>query len=248
MGAQVSEHTGGRRSLAAQIREGLRKAIVAGEYEPGARLPSESQLTETHGVSRTVIREALAGLRAGGLVESRQGAGVFVVGDHPQAAMPYVNDPARISSSVELLELRTPVEIEAAGLAALRRSPAQEESIFNRHVDVLGAIEANAPIRQADFNLHLEIARATNNPRFEEFLVMHGPSLIPRSEMVTQVRKELEGSYLPMLAAEHERIVLAISRRDEAAAREAMRAHLIGSQERHRDLLRTLSQSRVAVV
>lgn len=225
----------------AQIRDDLKRAIRSGDYEPGSKLPSESQLTETLGVSRTVVREALAALRADGLVESRQGAGVFVLGDANNGIVPHVTDPARISSSVELLELRTPVEIEAAGLAAARRSPAQEERIFEKHVAVLACIQEGLPIREADFDLHLEIARATNNPRFEEFLIMYGPALIPRSEFITQERRDMEASYLPMLAAEHEKIVHAISRRDEAGAREAMRAHLIGSQDRHRELLRSMA-------
>ncbi|RUY86847.1 FadR/GntR family transcriptional regulator, partial [Mesorhizobium sp. M7A.F.Ca.CA.001.10.2.1] len=56
----------------------IRKQLQAGEILPGHKLPTEGQLTETFGVSRTVIREALAKLAADGLVEPRQGAGVFV--------------------------------------------------------------------------------------------------------------------------------------------------------------------------
>jgi GntR family transcriptional repressor for pyruvate dehydrogenase complex len=242
----VSQLSGDKRSLAAKIGESLRHAIQAGEFEPGSKLPSEAQLTERHGVSRTVVREALSALRADGLVEPRQGAGVFVLDAVGQGAWgnPVVVDRARISSTVELLELRTPVEVEAAGLAAIRRSPAQEELIFQRHAHILQCVESRKSIRDADFALHLEIARATNNPRFEEFLKVHGVSVIPQSEIVTQAREAAEQRYMAQLMDEHEKIVLAISNRDEKGAREAMHAHLVGSQARHRELLRTLGHGR----
>ncbi|RUZ14331.1 FadR family transcriptional regulator, partial [Mesorhizobium sp. M7A.F.Ca.CA.002.15.1.1] len=64
--------------LSETVVAAIRKQLQAGEILPGHKLPTEGQLTETFGVSRTVIREALAKLAADGLVESRQGAGVFV--------------------------------------------------------------------------------------------------------------------------------------------------------------------------
>ena len=68
--------------LSEHVVAALRSQVVGGEIMPGQKLPTESQLTETFGVSRTVIREAIASLAADGLVESRQGAGVFVL-EHP---------------------------------------------------------------------------------------------------------------------------------------------------------------------
>jgi DNA-binding FadR family transcriptional regulator len=64
--------------LSETVVAAIRKQLHAGEILPGHKLPTEGQLTETFGVSRTVIREALAKLAADGLVEARQGAGVFV--------------------------------------------------------------------------------------------------------------------------------------------------------------------------
>ena len=81
---QTKERARGGGSLVMQVGESLRRAITTGKYRPGERLPSEIELTETHGVSRTVVREAVAALRSDGLVEVRQGAGIFVV--VPEAA------------------------------------------------------------------------------------------------------------------------------------------------------------------
>ncbi|WP_300152441.1 FadR/GntR family transcriptional regulator [Neomegalonema sp.] len=230
----------GKGSLVSQVGEALRKRILAGEYAPGARLPSEAQLTEAYGVSRTVIREAMAALRADGLVEPRQGAGIFVLEAPPPSIFsPQALDPARISSTIEILEFRTGVEAEAAGLAALRRSPAQEEAILERHDALRACLKAGEPTAEADFALHLAIAEAANNPRFREFLEALGTAVIPRAALKAQETEEAAAAYIARLDEEHGRIVAAISNGDEEAARAAMRAHLRGGQARYRALLRS---------
>jgi GntR family transcriptional regulator, transcriptional repressor for pyruvate dehydrogenase complex len=230
----------GTGSLVARVEESLRQAILDGTYAPGDRLPSEIVLTETHGVSRTVIREAVTALRCDGLVDVRQGAGIFVLkASAPEMASPRL-DRARLSSDLEVLEVRTPLEIEAAGLAAQRRSPAQEEAIFGCHAAVLNCIEADQSIRDADLALHMAIAAATNNPLFTQFLELHGPAAIPQSKVVPENRTAEQTAYRRLIHKEHEAVVLAISDGDEKAARAAMQDHLRGSQLRYRDLLRDM--------
>ena len=228
-------------SLTTRLAETLRRAIAAGQFPPGSKLPSESRLTEAHGVSRTVVREAIAALRADRLVEARQGAGVFVLeGAAPSPAPLLLRnvDHERVSSMIELLELRTAVEVEAAGLAALRRSPAQEEVILERHYAVRACFEAGRPTSEADFALHLAIAEATNNPRFREFLALIGKTVIPRAALRNDDSEADQAAYINLILKEHEEIVAAISGGDEDGAREAMRRHLRGSQARYRALLR----------
>src|SRR5690606_11227035 len=70
---------GRKPKLAELVVETLRKRIGTGEYDTGSKLPTESQMTKIFGVSRTVVREAIAALAADGIVEARQGAGVFVI-------------------------------------------------------------------------------------------------------------------------------------------------------------------------
>ncbi|MBB3988243.1 DNA-binding FadR family transcriptional regulator [Sagittula marina] len=234
-----SEKPTTRRTLVEIVREKLRTQIESGRYPTGQRLPSEAQMTQEFEVSRTVIREAVASLRADGLVEPRQGAGVFVLEPTAQVKPPFQNiDLDRISSVIELLELRTAVEVEAAGLAATRRSPAQEEEIIRCMHDVQRAATAGTPTMEADFALHLTIARATNNPRFSEFLSMIGTNLIPRKALAETDAEPVAPEYLDVIQAEHEEIVNAILNGDEDAARTAMRSHLKSSQTRYRALLR----------
>lgn len=238
MGTSVRDRSKGAGTLVSQVSEALRQSILNGDYAPGDKLPSEAQLTEVHGVSRTVVREAVAALRFDGLVEARQGAGIFVLDQARLSFSPRNTDKARLSSDLEILEIRTPIEVEAAGLAALRRSPAQEEVLFDRHAAILACIEAGASIREADFALHVAIAEATNNPLFRQFLEMNGTASIPQSKIVNENKAEAETAYRRLIHKEHQRIVLAISNRDEDGARDAMRDHLKGSQVRHRNLLR----------
>lgn len=238
----VAAETGRRTStLASSVSQALREAIRSGRYRPGEKLPSEAKLTVEHHVSRTVIREAIAALRADGLVDPRQGAGVFVLEPLSAPVLPFQNvDHARVSSVIELLELRSPVEMEAAALAAQRRSPAQEEAIIERHRAIIACIQNQQPTIEADFDLHLAIAEATNNPRFVEFLRIMGEGMIPRSALRDPNTERTSSEYLQRLVEEHERIVAAISNGDVDDAREAMRVHLNGSQQRYRQLLRHL--------
>ncbi len=225
-------------NLVVKVSHELRQAIQSGSFLPGTKLPSEAKLTQNFGVSRTVIREAIAALRADGLVEARQGAGVFVLEEPKAEVLPFQNlDYERISSVIEMLELRTGVEIEAAGLAALRRSPSQEETIIQCHREVLHCLEAGKPTTDADFALHLAIADATNNPRFREFLSLIGGGVIPRAALQSGADNS-PGDYIAHLHNEHGKIIDAISAGDEQAAREAMRLHLKGSQLRYRAMLR----------
>lgn len=224
-------------TLVGQVAEALREAVTSGPYKPGDKLPSEARIAASHGVSRTVVREAIAALRSDGLVEPRRGAGVFVLQPAEPLPLPFQNiDSGRLSSIIALLELRSAVEVEAAGLAAIRRSPAQEEKILDAHRAVGQCIANGEATSAADFELHLAIAEATNNPRFSEFLTMIGQNAIPRAAL-TRAEPDTAKPYLDQLHAEHARIVTAISDGDPDGARKAMHDHLQGSQRRYRALL-----------
>ncbi len=226
-------------SLAAKISSALRRDLSEGVFRPGDRLPSESALTREYSVSRTVVREAIAILRADGLVEARKGAGVFAVEAKPARKLPF-NDLAvgRISSVIELLELRTVFEVESAGLAASRRSAVQVETIVDAHRRVGDCLAAGLPTRDADFEFHLAIAQATQNRRFPEFLQLIRSGIIPRGELQGAAPGSRPKDYNLHLQEEHAKIVDAIIEGDADAARQYMAAHLRGSLERYKVLLR----------
>ena len=238
MASEIMPAGRARGGLVKQISDELRGEVGSGRFEVGDKLPSQAELSDRFLVSRTVIREAIASLQADGLLEARQGAGVFVIArSAPTNGTFQAIDQARISSMLETLELRSAVEIEAAGLAALRRSPAQEEAIFRAHHAVAELVGSGQLSAHGDFAFHRSIAAATNNPRFVEFLDLLGQSAIPRTAMPTAEGATLIPLQLDGIVEEHRRIAQAISAGDEAASREAMRIHLKGSQQRYRKLI-----------
>jgi len=233
----VTEFRGERKpKLSERVVSALRQQVFSGEITPGQKLPTESQLTETFGVSRTVIREAVATLAADGLVESRQGAGIFVR-DHPTLAFGSISidDGSRISRALNVLEVRMGIEIESAGLAALRRNSAQEARIYEAFFEFDRLLEGLQATGKTDFAFHRAIAVATNNPYYVEVLDALGSRTIPcdvASPWGTD--SVLTREYQEGLQREHLAILKAISASDPEAARAAMRAHLTASQERYR--------------
>ena len=224
--------------LSARVISALRADIESGKIAGGKRLPTESQLTKTFGVSRTVVREAVAALAADGLVEARQGAGMFAV----QRRLAAFGNPAaanKISIAINVLEVRMGIEIESAGLAAHRRNPSQDAAIHEAYYEFDRLLSLDQATGKTDFAFHRAIAEATNNPFYVEVLDALGSRTIPCD--VTSpwgTDSLLTRDYQEGLQVEHARIMNAISAGDVAGAREAMRLHLSNSQERYRARLR----------
>lgn len=225
----------GKRSRVSELVAALRGRIDSGAYRPGDRLPTEPLLSAEFGVSRTVIREAVAALRADGLLLSRQGSGVFVL-EAPKPDYPALRevDQSRLSSVLALLELRIAIEAEAAALAAQRCSPEQEERILAALSHLRTEVEAGRMAADADFALHLSIAAASGNPRFVEILTMLGPGIIPRAGVGRQPTGD--PGYLAALDGEHLAVIRAIQDQNPETARNAMRQHLTQSQKRYRNM------------
>jgi len=225
-----------RDSLSSIVAKDLGERIESGEFAIGDKLPIEAQLGETYNVSRTVVREAIAHLRSEGLVESRQGVGVFVSGQNGMVLKISPEKAGELAEILEILELRLGVEVEAAGLAAQRRS---DENLAK----IMEIIETTADLdrfienpRELDFSFHMAIAEATGNSYMPRFLSFIGPVIIPRSQLIHASVPELTRDYLTKMNDEHRRIADAIARKDVLDAREGMRFHLVGSLERYRKL------------
>lgn len=225
--------------LAEMVVEALRKRIGAGEFGPGEKLPTESQLTVHFGVSRTVVREAIAALAADGMVQPRQGAGVFVMAQASSAFSSIAGERSnKISVALNVLEVRMGIEIESAGLAAQRHSTSQVAAIQEAWNEFGRLLAQGTPTGKTDFAFHRAIAAATNNPFYLEVLDALGSRTIP-CDVASPWGTEsvLTYEYQVGLHAEHKRILTAIADRDADGAREAMRDHLSRSQERYRKRL-----------
>ena len=225
-------------SLTQRTAEALRMRIADGQLQSGEKLPTEKLMALEFGVSRTVVREAVAGLRADGLIKARHGVGVFVTGgaeaDRPEAGSG--DNPFLAASVLDVLELRMAIEVHAAGLAAIRRSWSQEERIWNAAEQMRRAVEAGKSTESLDLAFHRTIAEASNNPAFVVFFDLLGQAIIPNPSLVSQPESErVKEHYLNRCQSEHFVIVEAISRNDAAAARSAIQAHLAVSQNRFKD-------------
>jgi len=226
------------RKLSRRLFEQLADEIKSGRLAPGARLPTEHALTQAARVSRTVVREAVAALRAEGLVVTRQGVGAFVSAAPQQA--PFRIDAERMHNLEEILhvmELRVCVEIESAGLAAERATRSQVRAIAAALEAMDRATAEGRAAVDEDLELHRTIAAATGNPQFPRFLQFIGRHLIPR-RTVAGLPERMGGqrAYLAIIQEEHRRIADAIAARDPKAARETMRRHLTRSLDRYRKL------------
>jgi GntR family transcriptional regulator, transcriptional repressor for pyruvate dehydrogenase complex len=232
--------TARKQKLSEKLAAALRERLLSGVFQPGDKLPTESQLTAEFGVSRTVVREAVAALASDGLVEARQGAGVFVM-DHPATAFGALGSEmgSKLSMALNVLEVRMAIEIESAGLAALRRSGAQEAAIEEAFLEFDRLLTAGEPTSSADFAFHRAIAEATGNPFYIEVLEVLGRRTIPR-DLVNELAAEIvqTRAYQAQLQSEHRDIMDAISAGDADRARKAMRSHLSRSQDRYRQILR----------
>lgn len=225
-------------SLTEQVIDRLKADYLSGRLQPGDRLPTEQALVAMLGVSRTVVREAIAALRAEGLVITRQGLGAFVATDIQRR--PFRIDPDGLRSIGEVLnvmELRMAVEAEAAGFAAERASPAHIRAIEHALASIDAAIARGESAIDEDFAFHHAIADATGNPQFAFFLEYLGRFIIPRQSVrVEAQRSGGQRPYLETIQSEHRAIFAAIRARDAAAAREAVRRHLVNGRERYRRL------------
>lgn len=217
--------------LAHEIVAGLVQRIRLGQIAPGEKMPSESTLVREHGVSRTVVREAISQLQASGLVETRHGIGTFVLARDERQGLHLTRDTEL--SVRGILELRLGLETQAAALAAVRRSEAQLVQMRQALDDYQNSLANNDSSVEADVRFHRLIAEATGNVYFTDIIHHLGSSVIPRTRINAQERGATDLTPFGRQAnQEHEAILRAIRRQDPDAARAAMWLHLSNSLER----------------
>ncbi|MFT9387861.1 FadR/GntR family transcriptional regulator [Acetobacter sp.] len=226
-------------SLSDTIASALMQRIVNGTYAHGDKLPSNAELCEEFGVSRTVVREALASLKLGGRIVSRQGSGVFVSDrgqKMPAMAWPLPN----IRACLEILEFRIGVEMQAAALAAQRRTPATLQALYQAHAAFADENWHDTEKEAlADFGFHLAIARAAGNPRFAEFLQTTIAEICRDLHTKYTESAKHSATYFAQTVREHTEILAAISDGDATLAQTRMQLHLEDGLNRYRRLLST---------
>lgn len=213
-------------SLTEQMTDKLRAEIKGGRYKVGQAIPTELQLGSTFGVSRTVVREAVSRLKADGLIKSRQGLGAFVSSTIGTQGF-RIADAKGLRNARHILELRMGLEVEASGIAALRRhgknlSEMRRALVAMDRSVVDGDLERGA---NADLSFHRVICAATQNPHFLTFFDYLLPYL--RAAILLSRRRSTE--LLRRIGdsrEEHELIFASIERQDAEAAQYTTRRHV----------------------
>lgn len=224
-------------TLASRATSQLQALIVSRHLKPGARLPSERELGESLGVSRTVIREAVRALTAKGLLEVRVGAGTFV----RQPSVDVISELLSIFMSHtsagdishgHVHEMRRVLEIEMAGLAAQRRDES-DLAEMRRLVEEVAkpGISAEDYVR-ADVGFHKALARASKNPLFPIVLTSIEDLLV---NVRVAARHDPDAQSLAVTF--HARILTEVEKQSVSGARAAMEEHLDQSQELARRVL-----------
>ena len=206
------------------------RPILAGE-----KLPTEQEIMQAVGVSRSVVREAISHMQSAGLIEARQGIGTFVQEATPQHMGLDPNAIVTMHDVLAVLELRISLETESAGLAAMRRTEAQLAQLRA----ALDAFEADCrgsgETARADTIFHLAIAQASGNRFLYDLLHHLGSNIMPRArDSAAKLKRDAPAVFIERVIREHEDIFDAIARQDAESARAAMRTHLGNSRERLR--------------
>lgn len=219
-------------SLADQLADRLAAQVGSGALTPGDRLPTEAQLAADHGVSRSVVREAVHRLKSRGLLLSRQGSGVYVAA--PPLHQPLAFDPSVLESVhavVHVVEVRRVLEGEAAALAAERATRSQVAAMRR----ALAAIDAASAAGQdgvaEDLAFHRTISLATGNPQFGR-LVGFLEQYLREAMRITRGNEARRLDFMEAVRVEHRAIVEAIAAGDGRAARRAATQHMVHSQRR----------------
>lgn len=220
MPAQVQRHP-----LAAQTASLLLARIRDGEWPLGHRLPGETTLAAQLGVGRSTLREAIRELAGKGVLDSRQGAGVFVT------ALDVAEDwdtVLRRSTIVSVIEARIAIEAEAAALAATRRTPADLRTI-RRTLVARGVVGQSVPDHvDADMAFHRAVITAAHNDVLTQLFDAFLPRL--RLAMIDMLKIRPIASE-PCDHALHQQLADAIIARNPEAAGAASRTHLSSLKE-----------------
>lgn len=225
---------GRKERLGDQLYGQILEQIVSGALKEGDKLPSENQICRSFNVSRPTVREALMRLHADGLITTRQGSGTFVQRRPPDHLI-RLSDGAGVAGMLRSLEVRIPLEAQAAALAARRRTTAQMDRIIRAMGALRAAFETGEVPPARDFEFHMTVAAASGNPLFGEVLHTLEQAIQGAMSVALGITRTGSRDRARRVVEEHEAIVDAIARQDQEEAALAMRYHLHRARQRVTD-------------
>lgn len=211
-----------KRNISDVVYEQLMENLIAGEWKPGDKLPSENELAAQLQVSRISVRSALQRLSSLGLVESRQGEGTFVC---EFSGAQYANNLIPLvvferSDMQDLMEFRNILDSEIAALAALRATDTDIALLhqnYQRHMSAEGDVTKCADY---DSEFHCLLAAATHNALFHKVYQVFQPVFRKNMHQIVSIMG-VSGARV-----NHAAILAAVEQHDPDAARAAMQTHV----------------------
>lgn len=228
----IFQNIGNKLTLSQRIERTLEGAIREKKLVVGSKLPTEREMCESFGVSRTALREALRRLSARGLISIQKGSGMYVseikIDDAIKTLNLYYDLKFDNNLLAQIIEVRCVFEPEIARLAAVNRT---EEDLIELTENLVQFEQCDPDNTQMeadlDNNFHLTITKATLNPIMQ---ISMEPiySLLPR--MRNYIYGNIDGEKEFTLQS-HMSLLQAIREKDGAAAHEIMHKHLQRTKE-----------------
>lgn len=213
-----------RRTLTDQVSDALLKIITDEELSTGDPLPPAGVLAKRFDVSNVVVREAVAQLAGLGVLSRRQGREPVVAlpGSEILAEILTLHGRQENIPQSDFLVCRAALEVEAAGLAALRGNAVERSAALEPRLAALENAEARESIVEADFSLHLAIVELSGNRALKVILM----SLV--DVISSDISQRTHGEDQPHRVASfqhHKAVVQAIVDGDVGRARRSMTEH-----------------------
>jgi len=208
----------------------LREMIHRGDLRPGDRLPPERDLAKMLGVSRPTLRAGIRSLAAVGVLQSRQGAGTFVVKSEGPPSLD--SSPLRLMASLhgftpaEMFEARRSLEMAVAGLAAKRATGEQLATMSEEIAGMYASLDDPEQFLVHDMRFHQTVAAASGNRILTSLMNMVATILFDVRRKKVKRARDLKES-----AEMHRQIYRAIREQNSEAASNAMRDHLVRAQK-----------------
>lgn len=217
--------------LADRAYTAIVRIITDEELAIGDRLPSEAKLAAMFGMSRTIVREALARLASDGITQARLGAGSYVK-RRPSARLGTHMPMDALAATLGTYEVRFVLEAGAARLAAQRRSDEQLAAIEQALEALRAALLSNAPAHDEDWLLHRAIVEATANAAFLPVFEHLQNAVMRILRAGVDISRSRAPEVIGAMMDEHDAIVEAIRAQDADGAALAMRWHLSQGRKR----------------
>lgn len=223
---------GRRERLPHRVADLISAEIRSGRLRPGDRLPTEHEFSARLGVSRNVVREAIARLRSEGIIESKQGIGAFLRRTEPAGALRF--DAKVLQNLAEfrhVFELRAMLEIRTAGLAAERRESKGLKDLKVALERMSSSDKWEEAGVDADLEFHRAVARATGNPYIAKVAAFLTEQM---RESIAKTRESMGSAaeVMGVTIAEHSAVYEAIRAGSPTAARKAMSQHISNAAAR----------------